>query len=186
MTDKKRRICPVARAGSLDNRIRRWLQNPQKILGPYVKKRMTVLDLGCGPGLFSIELAEMVGESGRIIAADLQEGMLQKLRDKIQGTELEERITLHKCEGDRVGVSEQVDFVLAFYMIHEVPDQIQIFKEIESILKPTGQFLIVEPKLFHVSKKAFENMVMNAKVCGFEAVEEPKVFLSRSVILRRG
>jgi ubiquinone/menaquinone biosynthesis C-methylase UbiE len=93
----KHRVCSVERAGSLDNRIRRWIQDPQKILRPYIEEGMTVLDLGCGPGHFSIALAQMVGKSGRVIAADLQEEMLQKLRDKIQGTELEERITLHKC-----------------------------------------------------------------------------------------
>jgi ubiquinone/menaquinone biosynthesis C-methylase UbiE len=70
------------------------LQNPRKILGPYIKEGMTVLDVGCGPGFFSIELAQMVGKSGRVIASDLQEGMLRKLREKIQGTEFEERITL--------------------------------------------------------------------------------------------
>lgn len=84
----KTRVCPVEMAGSLDNRIRRWVQDPQKILAPYIAEGMTVLDLGCGPGFFSIDMAQMVGKSGRVIAADLQEGMLQKLRDKIQGTEL--------------------------------------------------------------------------------------------------
>ena len=91
MSNRRNRVCPVERAGSLDNRIRRWLQNPRKILEPYIKEGMTVLDVGCGPGFFSIEIAQLVGKSGRVIAADLQEGMLQKLRDKIRGTELEEQ-----------------------------------------------------------------------------------------------
>jgi ubiquinone/menaquinone biosynthesis C-methylase UbiE len=53
---------------------------------------MTVLDLGCGPGFFSIAMAQMTGASGRVIAVDLQSGMLQKLNAKIQGTELESAI----------------------------------------------------------------------------------------------
>ncbi|MCJ7593382.1 MAG: methyltransferase domain-containing protein [Desulfobacterales bacterium] len=186
MADKRRRVCPVEMAGSLDNRIRRWVQDPQKILGPYIKEGMKVMDLGCGPGFFSIDMAKMVGNSGRVIASDLQDGMLQKLRAKIQGTELEERIKLHKCEQDRIGVSEDIDFVLAFYMIHEVPNPKKLFEEIYSILKQKGQLLIVEPKLFHVSKKAFEETVGKAKGAGFEPVEEPKVFFSRSVVLRKG
>ena len=103
MSNSNKRVCPVEIAGCLDNRIRRWIQNPQKILGPYIEEGMIVLDIGCGPGFFSIDMAQMVGKSGRVIAADLQEGMLQKLRDKIQGTELEERVTLHKCEGKKIG-----------------------------------------------------------------------------------
>ena len=50
---------------------------------------MKVLDIGCGPGFFSIELAKMVGKGGKIFSVDLQEVMLQKIRNKIQGTELE-------------------------------------------------------------------------------------------------
>ena len=55
------RVCPVEKADRLDTRIRRWLQNPQKILKPYIKEGMTVLDFGCGPGFFSVDMAQMVG-----------------------------------------------------------------------------------------------------------------------------
>ena len=185
MSDGNKRVCPVERAGSLDNRIRRWLQDPQKILGPYVEEGMTILDIGCGPGFFSIDMAQMVGKSGRVIASDLQEGMLQKLRDKIQGTQLEERITLHKCEENKIGVSEEVDFIVAFYMIHEIPNQEEFFNEIGSVLKPNGQVFIVEPP-FHVSKTAFEETIRKARDAGFAAVERPKVFLSKAVILKKG
>ena len=185
MAYEKNRVCPVTLAGGLDNRIRRWLQNPRKILGPYIKEGMTVLDVGCGPGFFSIDLARMVGKSGRVIASDLQEGMLQKLRDKIRGTELEERITLHRCAVNKIGVLEDVDFVLAFYMIHEIPNQEGFLNEIKSILKSDGQLFIVEPP-FHVSKTAFEEMVKKAKDAGFTPVERPKVLFSKTVILKKG
>ena len=185
MSKKNRRVCPVERAGSLDNRIRRWIQNPQKILKPYIQKGMTVLDIGCGPGFFSIDIAQMVGKSGRVIAADLQEGMLQKLRDKIQGTGFEERITVHKSEENKIGVSEKVDFVLAFYVLHEMPNQKDFFKELESILKPNGQALIVEPPL-RVSKRAFEETIRKARDAGFTPADGPKVFLSKTAILKKG
>ncbi len=185
MSDGNKHVCPVERAGSLDNRIRRWLQDPHKIVGTYIEEGMTVLDLGCGPGFFSIDMAQMVGKSGRVIAADLQEGMLQKLRDKIQGTELEERITLHKCEENKIGVSEEIDFVLAFYVVHEVPNQEDLFNEIGVILKPKGQVLIVEPP-FHVSKSAFEETIRKARNAGFTLIERPKVLLSKKAVLKKG
>jgi ubiquinone/menaquinone biosynthesis C-methylase UbiE len=184
MGDRKHRVCLVERSGGLDNRIRRWLQNPQKILKPYIKEGMTVLDMGCGPGFFSIDLARMVGNSGRVIACDLQEGMLQKLRNKIRGTELEERVALHKCEEDKIGVSEKVDFVLAFYMVHEVPDQEKFFNEIASLLKPNGRVFLAEP-LFHVSRRAFEETVRKAQNAGLTPVERPGMFLSKAVILKK-
>ena len=185
MSDRNHHVCPVERAGGLDNRIRRWIQNPQKILGAYIKEGMTVLDVGCGPGFFSIDMAKMVGKSGRVIAADLQEGMLEKLRDKIKGTELEGRITLHSCQENKTGVSEKVDFILLFYMVHEVPNIDDFFNEIVTILKPNGQILIVEPP-FHVSKTAFEKTIRKARDAGLTEVERPKVFLSKTAILKKG
>jgi len=55
--------------------------------------------------------------------------MLQKLKEKIDGTELEKRITRHKCEENKIGVSEKVDFILAFYVVHEIPNQEEFFGE---------------------------------------------------------
>jgi ubiquinone/menaquinone biosynthesis C-methylase UbiE len=180
-TDKSKRICPVERADSLDNSFRRFLQNPRKILGPYISKGMTVLDVGCGPGFFTIEIAKMLIDSGKVIAADLQEGMLEKVSQKIRGTELEHRIEIHKCQDNLIGVTENVDFILAFYMVHEVPNQDKLFSELKSILKPGGKIFIIEPK-FHVSKKSFEEMIIRLKSLGFNIIDRPKVFFSRTIL----
>jgi ubiquinone/menaquinone biosynthesis C-methylase UbiE len=185
VSQKSKRVYPVERAGSLDNKIRRWLQNPKRILGPYVETGMTVLDHGCGSGFFSIEMARMVGKSGRVIASDLQDGMLHMLKDKIRTSRLEDRFTLHKCEQNRIGVSEKVDFVLAFYVVHEVPDQEEFFRELDGILNPNGQVLMVEP-LFQVSRSAFEKTIKKARSTGFTVVGRPRVFLSRTAVLKRG
>jgi len=180
--ERDKRVCPVELAGGLDNSIRRLIQNPQKILSPFISEGITVLDLGCGPGFFSIEIAKMVGDSGKVIAADLQEGMLEKVKHKIKGTYLEKRIKIHKCESQNTGVSEKVDFVLCFYMIHEAPDVDNLFKELKSILKPNGKILIIEPK-FHVSKKAFTEMINKIRKIKLEIIGAPKVFYSRTVLL---
>lgn len=178
------RICPVERAGHLDTKIRRWAQNPRKIVGPHLKRGMTILEVGCGPGFFTLDMADMVGETGRVIACDLQEGMLHKVRDKVQGTDLERRINLHRCDHNRIGVSEPVDFVLAFYMVHEVPDQGAFFREIHSVLKPGGLALVVEPP-FHVSRRAFEETVERARAAGLTPVRRPRVLLSKTVLLQK-
>jgi ubiquinone/menaquinone biosynthesis C-methylase UbiE len=184
MNRGKNRICPVERAGGFDNKVRRWLQNPQKILRPYITENMTVLDLGCGPGFFSIDIARMVGKFGRVIAADLQEGMLQKLSKKIRGTELENRITLHKTEENKIGLSERIDFALAFYVVHEIPNQRKLFMELESILRPCGKVLFVEPS-FRVSKSAFAECIEKARNAGFDICEGPKMLFSKTAILTK-
>jgi ubiquinone/menaquinone biosynthesis C-methylase UbiE len=184
MDNERNRVCPVELANSLDNKIRRWLQNPQKILAPYMKEGMTVLDIGCGPGFFSLEMAKMVGKSGKVISADLQEGMLQKLRNKIKGTVLEERIKLVKCDKAKINISEKVDFILAFYMAHEVPDKNSFFKGLKNVLNEKGQFLLVEPKFFHVSQKEFKATTVLAENNGFIIYPGPKLPFSWSAILK--
>jgi ubiquinone/menaquinone biosynthesis C-methylase UbiE len=182
MSARKNRVCPVALAGHLDSRLRRWIQNPYKILGPYLHEGMVVLDVGCGPGYFSTAMAQMVGPGGHVIAADLQEGMLDKLKRKIQGSSLEERISLHQCRADKVGVAEPVDFVLLFYVVHEVPDIEPLFSELAAILKSNGVIFIAEPP-FHVSRKTFEGMIQTAASNGLMVVERPKLLLNKAVIL---
>ena len=181
---EQNKVCPVEHAGHLDSRIRRWVQNPLKILTPYIKKGMTAMDLGCGPGFFTLDMAGLVGDSGRVIAADLQEGMLQKLKTKIEGSGLEGRITLHRCSEKGIGFSDKVDFVLAFYLVHEVPDQAQLFTELASMLTQGGRVLVVEPP-FHVSKSAFKRTLALAEKAGLIPETGPKVFLSKTALLKK-
>lgn len=181
-TDKKR-VCPVEHAGVLDFSLRKLIQNPRKILRPYIARGMTVLDIGCGPGFFSMEMAKMVGISGKVIAADLQEEMLKKLEGKIRNTKFQNIVQLHKCQEDKIGLTEKVDFVLVFYMLHEVPDQLGFLKEIGTLLKPDAKIMIIEP-LFHVSKKEFANLIESVRKLGFAIIDNPKVFYGRSMVIK--
>ncbi|MBK7711908.1 MAG: methyltransferase domain-containing protein [Bacteroidales bacterium] len=82
-------VCPATYSGSLDNFLRRLMHKPAKILSPFIKEGMTVLDMGCGPGFFTAELARLVGEKGKVIAADLQQEMLDKMILKVSSLGLE-------------------------------------------------------------------------------------------------
>jgi ubiquinone/menaquinone biosynthesis C-methylase UbiE len=177
-------VCTWRLAQTLDNPIRRWLHSPKKIFGQYIKSGQTVLDLGCGPGVFSIAMAKMVGEKGLVIAVDIQEEMLQILKRKAEREGLQSRIVTHKSELDRIGINgikEKADFALAFYMIHEVEDRDAFLKETASALKPKGKLLIVEPKL-HVSADDFLRTVQAARRAGLKTMSEPKIFFSRSML----
>jgi len=185
MSDRSNRICPVEKADSLDTKLRRLVQNPRRLLKPYLKDGMAVLDFGCGPGFFTIDMAKMVGASGRVIAADLQEGMLHIVRDKVKGTELENRVTLHQCQPDKIGVTDNnVDFALLFYVVHEIPDKDNFFKEIAALLRPKGQALIVEPP-FHVDKKAFQATLDKAQAAGLVTTTRPRLFFNKCALLTR-
>ena len=177
-------VCPVWIGYLLSSPLRKLVHNPKKILGNYIEKEMVILDIGCGSGFFSKAMAEMISKRGKVIAADRQEGMLNLVEMKIQDNGLKNKIILHKCEEDKIGISEPVDFVLAFYMVHEVPDQINFLKEIRSILKENSILFIVEPK-GHVSKKDFKKTVENAIELGFKPIKKPRILLSRAMVLKK-
>ena len=180
----KHDVFSAERSWIIDNIFRRFVHNPIKILGDNIKEGMTVLDVGCGTGHFTVEMAKMVGRSGKVIAVDLQEAMLRKLENKIKGKDFQSVIQLRKCEEGRVGVREKVDFVLAFYVAHELPDQKNFFEEVYSLIRPGGKLLVVEPN-FHVSEKDFEKSLLIAEGIRFKLNQRVRVFLSRAALFHK-
>ncbi len=183
-TQYKGDVCSHSHAFALDNFIRRFFQNPRKIVGEYINRGDVVIDLGCGPGFFSIDMAKMVGSNGEVISVDLQKEMLEDVKNKAIKQNLINQITLHQCGQDCIGLDESVkaDFMLAFYMVHETPDPIAFLKEIKAHLKKDGHFLIVEP-LFHVSKMKFVTISNHAESLGFKVLGNPKKKGGRSLLL---
>jgi len=151
-------VCPWWLAYTFDNPVRRLLHNPQKLLSGLVKEGDTALDIGCGMGHFSIGMAKLVGPSGRVISVDLQPEMLARVRLRAEQQRLQDRIQLHRCQSNSLGVDEPVDFALAFWMVHEIPNRTAFLAEVRDLLKPGARFLVVEPKI-HVSAADFQKTV---------------------------
>ncbi|MBN1588136.1 MAG: class I SAM-dependent methyltransferase [Pirellulales bacterium] len=169
---------------TIDPPLRRWLHDPRKIVGPYVKPGMTVIDVGCGVGWFAIPMAAMVGEQGKVIAVDLQRQMLDMLRRRAEKAGVADRIETHPCEQRRLGVDAHADFALLFAMLHEVPDPTRLLGEIHDLLNRGGKLLLAEPPL-HVSRKALAREVAAAEAVGFQIVEQPRLRWCRAVVLAR-
>ncbi len=174
-------ICPWWLAYTFDNPFRHFFHNPEKMLGSYVAKGMTVLDVGCGMGFFSISLAKIVGNKGSVIAADVQPKMLRALEKRSEKVGVSNIIHLHRSEPNKLGVGTPVDFILAFWMVHEVPYLQLFFHQLSACLKPKGRILVAEPK-FHVSSKRFQEIVAVAQESGLNFCETPSIKFSRSAV----
>lgn len=177
-------VCSHQHSFALDNWLRRVFQSPKKIVGPYISPGNTVIDLGCGPGFFTVEMAKMVGREGLVVAVDLQAEMLDKIAQKMFDTELAKRVRIHQCsvQGLKLEQTIQADFILAYYMVHETPDKAAFLRETKKHLKPGGRFLIVEPPI-HVSKKEFDEMTTLAEEVGFHLLDKPGKKGGRSLLL---
>jgi ubiquinone/menaquinone biosynthesis C-methylase UbiE len=174
-------VCPWWLCFTFDNPIRKIIHDPVKILGPYVHKGDTAIDIGPGMGYFSIPMAELVGPSGHETAIDIQSKMLSALTARAQKKGVSERIKTHLASPDSIGFYEKADFILAFWMVHEVPDQRRFLLEIRNLIKPEGLFLLVEP-VIHVSKKNFSRSIETATQLGFSIKEYPEIRMSQSVL----
>jgi ubiquinone/menaquinone biosynthesis C-methylase UbiE len=186
MPEASPRVCPASRSWGLDNIFRSLLQPPEKIFGRFIHPGDTVLDIGCGPGFFTRAMARMVGENGQVIAVDLQEEMLEKLRARAGKEGLLMRIRTVNASEESLNLAGQdpAVFALAFYVVHEVPDKSRLFRELWDALVPGGELLVVEPTL-HVTPEEFQASLNTAESGGFRVTGEPKVLLSRARLLEK-
>lgn len=173
--------CPPWLSIVLDNPLRRWLHRPAAMLRGLVHPGATVADLGCGPGVFTLAMAELVGPAGRVVAVDVEPAMLAHVRTRAEAAGVLPRVDLRRCEATRLGLREPLDFVLAFWMVHEVPDQEALLREVRANLAPRGWFLMAEPRV-HVPAAAFERSVATARAVGLTPCATPPVRLSRAVL----
>ena len=180
----KEHVCPWWFAYSFDNPLRRLLHPPEKLLSTWVRPGMTVLDVGCGIGHFSVGMARMVGPGGRVIAADLQERALAIVVRRARRAGLAERITTQLCGPDRCDVAGPVDFALAFWMLHETPSAEAFCRQIAGALSPGGRFLVAEPA-FHVDATAFDAELAAAARADLKLIERPRVRASRAALFGR-
>jgi ubiquinone/menaquinone biosynthesis C-methylase UbiE len=177
-------ICPPWFAWAINNPLRRWLHKPEEIFGRLVAPGARVVELGCGSGPFTIALAQMVGSSGRVIAVDVQQAMLAKVQRRVAQAGVQDRVELHLCEAEHVGLSVRVDFVLAFWMVHEVPNALALFAEMHEALNPDGKLLLVEPKL-HVGRREFEKEVGAALEAKLSLLARPIIRLSHAALFAK-
>jgi ubiquinone/menaquinone biosynthesis C-methylase UbiE len=181
---KEDRVCPWWLIWTFDNPLRRFFQDPGTIVGPYIREGMMVADIGCGRGYFSIAMAKMVGGKGSVVAVDLQEKMLAFLQRRARKAGVADHIRSLCAKEDDIMLREPVDFVLAFWMVHEVKDIPLFFGQIHSVLKEGGKFLYAEPKM-HVPNRRFQEILGFARQTGFRINDAPQIRFSRAVILSK-
>lgn len=174
--------CPWWFCFTFDNPLRRLIQKPEEILNGLVYEGDTALDIGCGMGYFSLALARIVGNSGKVICVDLQEKMLDGVRRRAERAGLINRMEFIKCTPDTLGLREKADFALVFWMMHEVRNKPKLFQEVRDVLGDSSTLLLVEPKL-HVTEAAFEATVSSALDTGFKILSRPGIKISMAALL---
>lgn len=130
-----------------------WRQrylDPGEVLGLYgVNAGMTVLDAGCGTGLFTVELARMVGETGCVYAVDIQAPMVIRTRNRVHGAGVAEQVRLqHAGFYDLPLADNSIDLAVLISTFGEIPDKPAALSEFRRVLKPGARLAVTEELLF--------------------------------------
>jgi ubiquinone/menaquinone biosynthesis C-methylase UbiE len=181
------RVCPWWLGYLLASPVRRLVQNPARILAPYVHEGMTVIEPGPGMGFFTLELARLAGPSGRVVALDIQPKMLAALERRLRKRGLLDRVDVRLVQPGSMSLSDlqgAADFLLAFFMVHELPDAARFFSEAAAALKPRACLLLVEPG-GDVKPDTFEAELNAAEQAGLVLANRPSLGRTHAALLRK-
>jgi SAM-dependent methyltransferase len=179
-------VCPWWIGYLLVSPIRRWMQNPDELIAPYVTPGMTVFEPGPGMGFFTLPLARRVG-SGRVIAVDIQPRMLDALRRRATRAGLMQRIETRLAKADSLGIDDlngTVDFVLAVAVVHEMPSAEAFFRQAGAALARGGRLLLAEPA-GHVNDAHFAEELAAAARAGLVVKDRPVMKRFQAAVLAR-
>jgi SAM-dependent methyltransferase len=180
--------CPWYIGYFLISPLRKVWQNPARILAPYVRPGFSVFEPGPGMGYFTLELARLVGPSGKVHAVDVEPRMLSALERRASKAGLADRIDARVAGADSFGIGDlagTVDFVLAFAVVHELPSAQRFFAEAAAAMKPGATMLFAEP-VGHVTAANFERSCAGAAAARLSITARPAIWKSHAAVLAKG
>lgn len=153
---------------------------PEKLLRELgLSEGMTIADIGCGPGFFTIPAAQIVGPTGVTLAADIQGEMLSAVRSRA----LEHGLTnvrIVKTNDREIPIPQGIcDFALLAFMLHEVEHRASFLHRAARTLKPTGRLIALEWEKVETpvgppleDRISPDELLADAQAAGLRMVEE--------------
>lgn len=180
-------VCPWWVGYWLASPIRRLLESPDRLLSPYLSAGMTVLDVGCAMGFFSIPAARRVGAGGRVVCVDVQERMLNVLDRRARRKGLSDIIETRTCTQETLGLGDlrgRADVVVAYHVVHESLYPARFLAECADVLKSGGYLLLAEPA-GHISREIRDRVFDLAEASGLVEVRGVAARGSRAAVYRK-
>jgi ubiquinone/menaquinone biosynthesis C-methylase UbiE len=152
-----------------DNPFRRLFMPPRRFVESFVAKDQAVADVGCGPGFYTIPLAECAGPGGKIYAVDSDEKAIRAMERKAGERGIRSIETRVSSAGDLSFIKDgTVDFVLAHGLLCSMAprERDSAVSEIKRILKPGGRAYISVAKgpWSYVSRADWEKILEGFRI----------------------
>jgi ubiquinone/menaquinone biosynthesis C-methylase UbiE len=136
-------------------------------------------------GFFTLPMARLVGNEGKVIAVDVQQKMLDGLMRRARRAGLAGRIEPLPANSHGVTINQSVDFVAALHVVHELPDAGAFFRLMRNVMNPGAKMLVSEPG-FHVTEADFQESLRIAAQAGFTRSAEDVAGRGRTAVLVAG
>jgi SAM-dependent methyltransferase len=138
-------------------------------------------------GFFTLEMAKLVGPSGRVVAVDVQPRMIEGLKRRARKGGLLDRIdarVVNPASMQLADLDAVVDFVFAFAVVHELPSAASFFSEAARAMKSGADLLLAEPA-GHVREAEFAEQINIAADTGLKVFDRPSINRCIAALLRK-
>jgi ubiquinone/menaquinone biosynthesis C-methylase UbiE len=137
---------PHQLAGVLDAPLRLRYRNLGGTLDPFgLVAGMTVLEVGCGTGFFTQEIARRVGREGMVHAVDIQKSMLETARQRLAGLGMAEQVQFHHAGANSLPLPDGcINVAVLINVLAQIPDKLGALAEIRRVLRPGGRVALSE------------------------------------------
>lgn len=153
----------------LEHPLRLGYRDPAELINQCgIASGETVVDLGCGIGTFTIEMARQVGPQGKVHALDFQLPMLAQLDQRMAQLSLTQRVQPHLANAQNIPLPDgSADAAFLIATLGQIADPVVAIDEIHRILKPGGRLIVSEelPDPGYVSSQTCRRWMLDA---GFE------------------
>jgi ubiquinone/menaquinone biosynthesis C-methylase UbiE len=175
--------CPAALSWLVHNPLRRRYMRPvQDRVGIQPGER--VLELGPGPGAFTVDAARRAGPQGRIIAVDIQPEMIAWVEQRVREAGLS-NVETHVAGAYELPLeNESIDRAFVVTVLPEIPDQNRALAELWRVIKPGGRLSVTEEFMDPDYPFPFET-IRRVEAAGFELVQRFGNFWVYTVNFRR-
>jgi SAM-dependent methyltransferase len=110
-----------------------------------VRPGMEIVELGCGSGFYTIEVAKALQPAGIVYAVDIQQEMLDKLRDRMEEAGVSNIIPVLADAEGQIPLDDGVaDAVFSVTVLPEIPDPTKALLQVRRLLKDDGVFVNAE------------------------------------------
>lgn len=170
----------------LDNPLRRLIGRPGKSVSRYVSRGDIVADVGCGPGFFTLPMAEVVGPEGKVYAIDSDKTAIEALKSKAAKNGFENIDAQVASAAEMSQLQDMsLDFIWAKLALCCMADHSGAIKEMKRTLKPDGSAYMSVGKIIPFSKdpRDVSKLEWRSILEGFRIIKEGSSIITRWAVV---